>query len=152
MDASEYKQKLIDSLQKILQKNYDAAEGLKHVSQKTNSDVLKNWLEKKAEEREGFVSEIEKELKKLGAESEVSHSILRSVHTVWIDVKTALSTNRAETVLEECIRGDKASVKEYTEQLEAPYMAGSVIAVLTDQKAKVEHSLFMFKRMEDLVA
>lgn len=151
MNTSNHKEKLVTSLQEILQKNYDAEEGLKHVMQKTDSTVLKNWLQKKAEERKGFAAEIETELKKLGAESTASGSVLGTVHRVWINVKTALSTNRAETILEECIRGDAASVEEYKEQLEAPYMAGSVIEVLTNQKVKIEQSLNTFKQMEDLV-
>ncbi|NEN22362.1 PA2169 family four-helix-bundle protein [Cryomorpha ignava] len=151
MDTSNHKERLVNSLQEILQKNYDAEEGLKHVMQKTDSPVLKKWLQQKANERSGFATEIDSELKKLGAASKASGSILGTAHRVWIDVKTALSTNRAETILEECIRGDKASVEEYNEQLKAPYMAGSVIEVLTNQKAKVERSLLTFKRLEDLV-
>ena len=151
MDTSNHKNELINSLQTLLQKNHDAAEGLKHVMNKTDSTVLTNWLQKKAEEREGFITEIEKELKKLGAEYKASSNILETAHRAWINVKTALSTNIAETILEECIKGDEVSVVEYTEQLNAPYMTESVVQVLSDQKAKIEHSLFMFKQMEDIV-
>ena len=151
MDTSNHKNELIHSLQMLLQKNHDAAEGLKHLTGKTDSTVLGNWLQKKAEEREGFVIELEKELKKLGSEYKASSNILESAHRAWINVKTTFSTNIAETILEECIKGDEMSVVEYTEQLNAPYMTKDVAEVLSNQKAKVEHSLYMFKRMEDIV-
>lgn len=151
MDNSKHTEKLVDSLQEILQKNYDAEKGLKEVMQKANSPQLKKYLQKKAVERSGFANEIDGELRKLGAAPKESGSFTGSAHRVWIDVKTALSTNKDESILEECIRGDKASVDEYDKQLKAPYMAGSAIPVLTDQRAKVEQALLKFKRLEDLV-
>ncbi len=151
MTASEHNEKLIESLQEILQKNYDAEEGLKQVMQKTDSPNLRDWLQNKAAERNAFAEELGLELKKLGAEPDSAGSFSGTLHRVWIDVKTALSTNKDETILEECIRGDRASVEEYEEQLRAPYMAGSVIEILTEQKKKVEKSLRTFKFLEDFV-
>ena len=151
MDSSEHKEKLINSLQEILQKNHEAEQGLNQVKEKTNSPTLKTWLQQKANERKEFAEDINTELKKLGAEAKPSGSFGGAAHRVWIDVKTALSTNRDETILEECIRGDEASVEEYREQLRAPYMAGTVVGVLADQRTKIEQSLQTFKRLEDLV-
>lgn len=150
MDNSNHNEKLVNSLQEILQKNYDAEKGYKEVMLKTESPHLKKWLQKKAVERSGFATEIDGELRKLGAEPRESGSFTGDVHRVWIDVKTALSANKDETIFEECIRGDKASVDEYNKQLKEPYMAGSAVPVLTKQKAKVEQALSACKQLEDL--
>lgn len=147
---SEHHDKLVNSLQEILQKNYDAEKGLKEVMLKTDSQPLKKWLQHKAVERSGFANEIDSELRKLGAEPRESGSFTGSAHRVWIDVKTALASNKDEAIFEECIRGDKASVDEYNKQLKEPYMSGAVVPVLTHQRAKVEKALSTFKRLEDL--
>ena len=150
MNSSEHTEKLVDSLQEILQKNYDAEKGLKEVMVKTDNHSLKKWLQHKAVERSGFATEIDGELRKLGAEPKESSSLTGDLHRVWIDVKTALSSNKDEAIFEECIRGDKASVDEYEKQLKAPYMVGAIVPVLTKQKAKVEQALMQYKRLEDL--
>ena len=151
MDHADNTGKLISSLQEILQKNYDAEEGLKQGKEKTDSPTLKKWLQQKADERHEFAEDIHTELKKLGSEPKASGSFAGTAHRVWIDVKTFLSTNQDETILEECIRGDEASVEEYRDQLRAPYMAGTVVGVLADQKKRIEQSLETFRRLEDLV-
>ena len=150
MDSSKHTEKLVDSLQEILQKNYDAEKGLKEVMLKAESQHLKKWLQKKAVERSGFANEIDGELRKLGAEPKESGSFTGDMHRVWIDVKTALSSHKDEAIFEECIRGDKASVDEYNKQLKEPFMTGAVVPILTKQKAKVEEALMQFKHLEDL--
>ena|SRR5690554_3199473 len=150
MNNSENHDKLVDSLQEILQKNYDAERGLKEVMLKTDSPRLKKWLQKKAVERSVFATEIDQELRKLGAEPKERGSFAGDMHRVWIDVKTALATNKDEVIFEECIRGDKASVEEYNKQLKEPYMVGSIGQVLTHQKAKVEQAIAAYRHLEDL--
>ena len=147
---SDNNEKLVNSLQEILQKNYDAEKGLKEVMLKTDSQHLKKWLQKKAVERSGFATEIDSELRKLGAEPKEAGSFAGSAHRVWIDVKTAIAGNKDQAIFEECIRGDKASVEEYNKQLKEPYMTGAAVPVLTQQRAKVEQALSTFKRLEDL--
>lgn len=150
MDTTKQHEKLVDSLQEILQKNYDAEKGLKEVMLKTDNHALKKWLQHKAVERSGFANEIDSELRKLGGEPREDGSVLGSAHRMWIDVKTAVAGNKDEAIFEECIRGDKASVDEYAKQLKEPYMTGAVVPILTKQKAKVEQAIAQYKRLEDL--
>lgn len=151
MENSNHNEKLVGSLQELLQKNYDAEKGFKQVMQKAESPQLKNWLQKKAVERSGFANEIDQELRTLNAKPRDEGSFAGSAHRVWIDVKTALSSDKDESILEECIRGEKASADEYKDQLESAYVTGSAKTVLTQQRAKVQQTLSAVKRLEDLV-
>jgi len=151
MENSKHNEKLVESLQELLQKNYDAEKGFKKVMVKAESPQLKNWLQKKSAERSAFANEIDLELRKLNAQPREEGSLAGSAHRVWIDVKTALSSDKDESILEECIRGEKASVDEYRTQLESSYVSGSVETVLQQQRAKVEETLRTVKRLEDLV-
>lgn len=151
MENSKHNEKLVDALQELLQKNYDAEKGFKQVMQKAENPQLKNWLQKKAVERSGFANEIDQELRNLNASPKEEGSFAGSAHRVWIDVKTALSADKDEAILEECIRGEKASADEYEDQLESAYFSGSAKTVLSKQRAKVEQTLRTVKRLEDLV-
>lgn len=150
MENSKHNEKLVESLQELLQKNYDAEQGFKKVMVKAENPLLKNWLQKKAALRASFATEIDQELRKLNAEPREEGSLAGSAHRVWIDLKTALSSDRDEALLEECIRGERASVEEYRTQLESPYVTGSVETLLDRQRSKVEETLRTVKRLEDL--
>lgn len=151
MDNSNHNEQLVNSLQELLQKNYDAEKGFKQVMQKAEHPQLKSWLKEKAAERSGFANEIDQELRKLNAKPREEGSVAGSAHRVWIDVKTALSSDKDEALLEECIRGENASAEEYKEQLDSTYVTGSVGTVLNKQRAKVLETLSTVKRLEDLV-
>ncbi len=139
-----------DSLQELLQKNYDAEKGFKQVLEKAENPQLKSWMKKQAVQRSHFATEIDGELRKLNVEPKESGSVSGSAHRVWIDVKTALSMDKDESILEECIRGEKASVSEYEETLNNSYWTPNVKSMLTEQKNKVQASLSTVKRLEDL--
>lgn len=68
MENSKHNEKLVESLQELLQKNYDAEQGFKKVMVKAENPLLKNWLQKKAALRASFATEIDQELRKLNAE------------------------------------------------------------------------------------
>lgn len=150
MKTTNNQEELGNALQNLLQKNYDAEKGFKQVMQKAENPQLKNWLQKQAAQRSQFANEIDSELRKINFEPKDSGSVAGSAHRVWIDVKTAMSHDKDESILEECIRGEKASVEEYDEQLQNTYLTPSTQAILNNQRKKVHDSLSTVKRLEDL--
>ncbi|MGJ8666993.1 MAG: ferritin-like domain-containing protein [Patiriisocius sp.] len=151
MEATEQHKKLKNALQELLEKNYDAEKGFKQVMKKAENPQLKIWLQNQAAQRSQFASQIDSELRKINETPDSDGSVSGSVHRMWIDIKTALSFDKDESILEECIRGEKASVDEYQYQLEKTYLNQSVRNMLSEQKSKVEDSLATVKRMEDLI-
>ncbi|WP_010231592.1 ferritin-like domain-containing protein [Gillisia marina] len=150
METNERNKEMQDSLQDLLEKNYDAEKGFKQVMEKAANSQLKSWMQKQAAQRSQFANEIDGELRKLNVEPKDSGSAAGSAHRVWIDVKTALSFDKDESILEECIRGEKASVAEYEETLNNSFWTPNVKSMLTEQKNKVQNSLSTVKRLEDL--
>ncbi|RKS53030.1 uncharacterized protein (TIGR02284 family) [Gillisia mitskevichiae] len=142
---------IVNNLNELLEKNYDAEKGFKKALEDAENPSLKNFFKKQAVIRSRFKNEIEKELHELNAHPKIKEgSATGSLHRAWIDIKTALSGNDDESVLEECIRGEKASAKEYEEKLSKGHFSPNVKAMLTSQLHEIKNTISSVKRMEDI--
>ena len=118
MKITKDNKELVNTLQDLLQKNYDAEAGYKQVMQKTENQPLKNWMQQKALQRNTFATELDFQIRKHNAEPKASGTLTGDLHRGWINVKSTLTSDTDEALLEECIRGEKASLTEYEEKLE----------------------------------
>lgn len=140
----------VDNLQSLLKKNYDAEKGFKKSMEHAKSPNLKQFLKKQAAQRSRFATEITHELRNLNEEPKDSGSLTGDLHRTWIDIKTAISGNKDESVLEECIRGEKASASEYDEKLKEKSFPPRVTSLLQKQAGEIHQTLNQVKRLEDL--
>lgn len=141
---------IVNNLQGLLEKNYDAEKGFKNAMTNAKSPNLKHFLQKQAAQRSRFANELTQELRNLNEEPKDSGSFTGDLHRAWMDIKTAVSGNGDEAVLEECIRGEKASVEEYNEKLEKQNFPPQISSVLQRQAREIEQTLSTVKRLEDL--
>lgn len=142
---------VVNNLNELLEKNYDAEKGFKKALEDSEDHGLKNFFKKQAVIRNRFKNEIEKELHNLNAHVKLKdgHAI-GTLHRVWIDVKTALSRHDDEAVLEECIRGEKTSVKEYEEKLKKTHFPPNIKTLLTSQLMEIKNTISTVRSMEDI--
>ena len=147
---SDYTDKLGNRLNDLLEKNYDAEEGYKKAAENAKHGALKTYFSNKAQERYDFGHQIKTELKNFGKEPDKGGSVAGAAHRTWMEVKSWFSADDDEAMLEEAIRGEKASVDEYNEVLQETALPGSTKQLLETQKNTIEHSLINIKRMEDL--
>lgn len=150
MEISNENKETVNILQELLQKNYDAEAGYKQIMQKTETMVLKQWLQEKAKQRSQFANELDGQIRQLNGTPLTDGSVLGSAHRAWIDVKTSLSSNTDEAILEECIRGEKASVEEYQKQLDKVGVFSDVNNLVYDQMVSIKSALNTVKRLEDI--
>lgn len=141
---------IVSNLQGLLEKNYDAEKGYKKAMTNAKSPNLKQFLQKQAAQRSRFANELTQEIRGLNEEPKDSGSFTGDLHRAWIDIKTAVSGNEDEAVLEECIRGEKASVEEYDEKLEKQAFPPQISRVLEKQASEIKQTLNRVKRLEDL--
>lgn len=137
----------------LIEKNNDAYKGFKKAAENAESSNLKSYLIEQAGVRRDFAAELSDALKSFNPEfdPDTDGSITGSLHRTWIDIKTALSGDEDESILEECIRGDKASVDEYEEFLENYSIASQEIAsTIQKQLQKIRTTLDRVSRLEDL--
>ena len=147
---TKYREIVGEKLNDILEKNYDAENGYKKAANNAKNEALKNFFKTKAQQRSNFKSELKSEVAAYGQKFETSGSLTGKAHRTWMDVKALFSSDNDETMLEEAIRGEKASVKEYNEVLKETSLPPSTQNMLLHQKNQIEKSLSTIKTLEDL--
>ncbi|MGB3776700.1 MAG: PA2169 family four-helix-bundle protein [Leeuwenhoekiella sp.] len=141
---------IVDALQSLLEKNYDAEKGFKNAIDNTKHHSLKTYLKEQAVKRNRFATEIDFEIRALNAKPKESGSASASIHRAWMDLKSAIAGNDDEAILEECIRGEKASVEEYEEVIEKHTLPTKIEQVITKQLGDIKQTLTKIKSLEDL--
>jgi len=147
---SDYTDKLGNRLNDLLEKNYDAESGFKKAAENAKHAGLKSYFLNKAQERYNFGHQIKSELRNFGQEPDESGSVAGAAHRTWMEVKSWFSADDDESMLEEAIRGEKASVDEYREVLSEITIPNSTKQLLETQKTTIEQGLNNIKRLEDL--
>lgn len=141
---------LVSNLQGLLEKNYDAEKGFKNALENADSSLLKTYLTKQSAQRARFATEIDKEIRSLNETPKESGSVTASLHRTWMDIKNTFTGDNDEAVLEECIRGEKASANAYQETLKENNFPPQITSVLTKQADEINKTLSSVKRLEDV--
>lgn len=145
-----YTERVSTQLNELLEKTYDAEKGYKKAAENVDSIGLKSFFKQKADDRYNFGHELKKEIKLFGEQPDKGGSTTGDLHRAWMDTKNLLSINNEESMLEEAIRGEKASVEEYERVLDDVSIPQSTKSILENQRAKIESNLNTIKTLEDL--
>lgn len=141
---------LVKNLQELLEKNYDAEKGYKKAIVETKDENLKRFLKKQVVQRNHFATELDKIIRGLNEHPKEKGSTKGDLHRTWMNIKTKLSANKDEALLEECIRGEKASKKEYEEKLKKYKFPPSIAETLKRQLSEISTTVEKIKKLEDL--
>ncbi len=140
----------VSQLNQLLEKSYDAEKGYKNAIENVESARLKTFFQERAAERSHFATELHDELHKLNEEPKTKGSVAGAIHRTWMDIKTSWTKENEENILEECIRGEKASVEEYKEVLKGETLLTEVVPIIKGQLSRIESTLNTVKKLEDL--
>jgi uncharacterized protein (TIGR02284 family) len=141
----------VKGLQDLLKINYDSREGFKEVMLKSENPALTNYLKGRAALHSAFSTELSNVLLSLNATPAKKGTASGVIHRTWIDVKTVVTGRYAETLLEECLRGEKAIVDEYKEALTGKNFAPDIEMLLNNQLSYIASTLSEVKTLEDMV-
>ncbi|WP_299130646.1 PA2169 family four-helix-bundle protein [uncultured Winogradskyella sp.] len=147
---STYTETVGNKLNDLLEKTYDAEKGYKKAAENVEHSGLKSFFTRKANERYNFGHDLKGEIKSFGQEVDKGGSIKGDAHRAWMDVKSLFSSDNAESMLEEAIRGEKSALKTYNEVLNETSLPSSTRSLLSNQMATIESELSTIKRLEDL--
>ncbi|RRQ50632.1 PA2169 family four-helix-bundle protein [Maribacter algicola] len=147
---STYTEKVGDKLNDILEKTYDAEKGFKKAADNTDNLALKTYFENKAKQRYDFGHELKGEITSFGQKVEKGDSLTSKAHRTWMDIKAMFTSDDAEAMLEEAIRGEKAAIEEYDDVLRETSLPSSTSTLLKSQKMAIENGLSNIKTLEDL--
>ena len=146
----EFHDNVVNHLQDLLEKNYDAEAGYKKAMELSKSDHLTNFLKRRAAQRSEFATQLDKEIRDLNETPKEKGTTQGALHRSWMSLKESVSGNSDEAVLEECIRGEKSSVEEYQKTLEKQGFTPHLQQVISNQKQSIESMRNEVQRLEDL--
>lgn len=147
---SDYTDKLGNKLNDLLEKTYDAEKGFKKAAENAKHSGLKSYFNKKAQERYDFGHQLKSEIVNFGETPDKGGSVTGAAHRTWMEVKSWFSADDDESMLEEAIRGEKASVEEYRDVLSETALPARTKDILQTQKTTIEQGLTNIKRLEDI--
>lgn len=147
---SSYTEEISGKLNGLLEKTYDAEKGFNKAAENIDNPALKSYFRQKADERYSFGKDLKSEIRSFGEEVDKGGSFSGSVHRAWMDTKALFSSENEESMLEEAIRGEKASLSEYEDVLNCNDLPMSTSRILKSQKQQIESGLSKINTLEDL--
>jgi len=144
----EFKKEIANNLNQLLEKNYDAEKGYKDAAEKVKSTQMKQFLEEQAQLRYDFGHEIKSEIKAFDGEVDKGGSVKGSMHRAWMDLKSAVSSDKEENVMEEVQRGEQSALEEYDEVINNAHLPATTKDILTQQRAKIQQAQQSAKNWE----
>ncbi|MEX2410175.1 MAG: PA2169 family four-helix-bundle protein [Candidatus Paceibacterota bacterium] len=112
------KEKTIDVLNRLVVINNDRIEGYETATENTEENELKTLFSKFAQTSKKCRHDLVSEIEKLGGETEEGTKVSGKFFRVWMDVKSALSSNDRKAILDSCEEGEEWAVDTYNDVLE----------------------------------
>ncbi len=138
-------------LNDLLAKTYDAQRGYANAAENTEHVQLKRWLAHQGARRTQFAASLIGQMKGMNEEPELDGTVKGDIHRGWMNLKVAFSSNEDETILEECIRGEKAAIEEYNDVLKhSPQLPQTIVEILQSQKNEIVSTVSEIKTLEDV--
>lgn len=143
----------IEVLNDLIQINNDRIEGYEKALNETDTiDAdLKAVFYKMANESKDYVRELSTAVLELGGQPTQTTTVSGKVYRVWMDVKSAFTTEDRTNLLELCEFGEDAAQKAYDAALasEAP-MSVEIRQLIVNQQQALRDSHDTIKRYRDL--
>ncbi|NNK39627.1 MAG: PA2169 family four-helix-bundle protein, partial [Winogradskyella sp.] len=114
--------------------------------------TVKNFFSNRAEERSRFARELRTEILTYGEMPEDSGSFKGTLHRNWMTLRTTFSSNNEETILNEALRGEKASLEEYNQLLADHKMPERLVNILREQRNAIESAINSVKTYEEVLS
>ncbi|PWI30774.1 hypothetical protein DI383_04825 [Flavobacteriaceae bacterium LYZ1037] len=147
-----YTEEISNKLNELLEKNYDAEKGYINAINNVASSDLKMFFKRRATERSEFAKELRTEILQYGEIPTDSGSFKGTMHRNWMTLKSTFTSNDEEAILEEAIKGEKASLEEYNEILKERNLPPSIDSLLIKHKNAIQAAINTEKVHEELVS
>ena len=142
---------IVDKLHFLAERCNDGAKGYSQAGNQVADSQLRLWLFAKAEQREGFAKALNKLLVDLGGATDRDGSFLGGLHREWLDFKANITTDSAEEVLEECIRGEEKAAADYRHIINEHSLPPEAEALAREQLAAIQASRTELERKEEML-
>lgn len=110
-------EKAVKNLNELVNICNDGYKGYQDAADNVDNDQLKSTFSKFAQQRKDYAETLKSEIRRMGGDPNKGGDAKGAAHRTWLDIKSALSGGKPETVLKEVETGESTAVKEYEEAL-----------------------------------
>jgi uncharacterized protein (TIGR02284 family) len=128
----------IETLNDLIEVLKDGQHGFQTAAKDVKAPELAQAFQGYARQRGEFAANLQAHVAALGANVEKSGSVSGTMHRGWINLKSALSTNEPQAVLEEAERGEDAAVAAYRKAVEHQNLDAATRELITSQATAVK--------------
>lgn len=143
-----YTEEVSGRLNDLLEKNYDTEKNYKFAAENVKNPELRAFFNERAQERYDFGHELKSEIRNYGETPDKGSSFSGDLQRTWMNLKTNLSSNKEEAVLEESARGEKSAVDEYNEVLKDKNLPPTTESILRKQRDAITAALNKVRSLE----
>lgn len=144
---------LTEVLNDLIRINNDRIAGYKNAAEEASAgDVdLKAIFYRMADESRQYISELTREVLKLGGEPATGTTTSGKIYRAWMDVKATFTGSDREAVLTSCEFGEDAAQKAYQEALTSDKtLSIDIRQLIANQKASLQISHDTIKKYRDM--
>lgn len=138
---------VISTLNSLIETCRDGREGFRTAAEGVQSAELRELFHNYARQREGFVSELQDEVRRLGGDPEQTGSLVATLHRGWMGLRAALEGEDDRAVVSECERGESVALETYRAALGADMPAG-VRAMIERQFAEIKEAYNLIANLD----
>jgi len=144
------KEEMGKKLNELLEKSYDAQKGFHEASKNAKSKKLQEFFRQKSEEREVFIKELTEEITAYGQDPKDDGSLKGDAHRTWMNLKSSVSGDDDEAMLEESLRGEKAALEDYKDITKEKDLPPTLSTKLNRQQQNIQSSINNVKVYEQM--
>jgi len=142
-------EKLSEVLSDLVQINNDRIEGYLKASDKTDDPDLKALFQRMIDESRTYVTQLNQELARMGADVETGTTVSGKIYRAWMDVKAIFTGHDRHTVLSNCEAGEDAAQRAYRTALEDEDLPAYLREMVVEQQKTLRASHDQIKALRD---
>lgn len=116
-EQSVLSEQVINTLQDLIQMNLDSRDGFRMAAGKVDDMNLAGVFDFFAQQRESQANDLSKFVVRTGERPRRDGTYLAAIHRTWMNIRTMLSSDDRQAVLDEAERGEDAIKSAYEEAL-----------------------------------
>ena len=132
---------VIDLLDDLMTKDRDAIEGYKKASDNVSELDYKEMFLRFARQRQKFVDSLKMEIQQLGGTYIDSYSFTSAVHRFWIGIIGTFTGKNSDFIMNECLRGEEASLNDYKVALENDLLPESTKSLIENHSKMIKEAI-----------
>lgn len=128
----EKRQTIVHELNHLIKVCKDSEKGFHLAAKEIQNKEHRALLLATENQRKEFVSDLQRQVRKLGAKPKEHGSPLATLHRAWMNFRYQMNLHDDEVVLIECQRGEESALKAYENAMEAN-ISGDLNHILENQ-------------------